>query len=93
MSASAGVDADPALIRSGSLHRSTIADEERLHRLISRRGHDVTEILPELTTRWVCVSTAEGHVGVVDVVARQAWKREAGARVHRRLSRPQDCCG
>jgi hypothetical protein len=30
--------------------------------------HDVTEIVPDLTTEWVCVSTAEGHVAFVDVL-------------------------
>jgi hypothetical protein len=31
--------------------------------------HDGTEILSDLTTDWVCVSTAEGHVAFVDVLA------------------------
>lgn len=30
--------------------------------------HDAFEILPQLDTRWVCVSTSEGHVAVVRIV-------------------------
>lgn len=31
--------------------------------------HDATEILPDLTTKDICVSTAEGHVAFVNVLA------------------------
>ena len=45
----------------------TLPSKRDCERVLSDR-RDPSEVIPNLSTRWVCVSTSEGHVAFVKII-------------------------